>query len=631
MTIAMQKRTATDKHTLTPDQRKAVQAEARVCLMTAPAGSGKTEVLIQRIERILNESMYESFRVLVVTFTRKAAEELKARVAQSVGEKLSWRIDANTIHGFAFSWLERAGHGVGISPNVIVFAEKRDRIELLRRFFASAGDPCPDNMHLGRILDMIDRLRTNLGLSTELLHDPIDGTVFRLRELQEIYTTALDSAGGIDYPGMLTKLLELIEIDPAVLGRMQRVYRHILVDEGQDLTGIQAELLRRIVGDKLGLFVVADDRQSINAWAGGGMENAKALVGADYEGLELRHNFRCANQILDVAQHIAHNFSPSRVDTERLPGSAKGQVCYYGATDPDDEARKVADWTDALVLNGIDREVLVPGETTEVRSEDIAVIARTRYALDFVEAELKNRGRQISVQAEIGNRFGSAEERLFHALLEVKANEHSSPAWHRIGDELRQFLEIDKTSLEDRPTLAKLNELVSDSPVACIVEPVLYAVTDNRGLEQLMAKVRESLGSTELKLEQLFDCWQDYQAQTTRNDRSILGLVRYLQRVQQARPSEPGIRLMTTHRSKGLEFRAVAVVGLTQGVFPDYRADNDEMINHERRTFYVAITRASRALLLTWPRVRHTRYGRRASIPSQFLQEAKIESAISSR
>ena len=252
---------------LTPDQQDVVNARARTTLVIAPAGSGKTEVLIRRIERLLDESPGESFRLLAVTFTVKASDELKSRVSRSVGEE-AWRVDANTIHGFALDWLQRSGQPVGISPDVVVYAQSRDCVHLLRLFLDSVEESQLDDRTLLDILEQINDLRTRLVKPSEAPNQSFSGSSFQLAELYEAYLTALDNTGGIDFPGMLVKLLDLFEADPAVLRRMQRTYHQILVDEGQDLTHAQAELLRRIVGDALELFVVADDRQSINGWAG---------------------------------------------------------------------------------------------------------------------------------------------------------------------------------------------------------------------------------------------------------------------------------------------------------------------------------------------------------------------------
>lgn len=609
---------------LTPDQQDAVNAQAPTILVIAPAGSGKTEVLIRRIERLLDESPRESFRLLAVTFTVKAAEELKSRVARSVGEE-AWRVDANTIHGFALDWLQRSGQVVGVSPDVVVYAQSRDCLDLLRRFFDSVDESHIEDRTLFNILEQINNLRTNLVKPSSAPNQSFSGSSFRLPELYEAYLTALDNAGGIDFPGMLVKLLDLFEADPAVLRRMQRTYHQILVDEGQDLTRAQAELLRRIVGDDLELFVVADDRQSINGWAGGGMQWAQMLVGSNHERLELRHNFRCATRILSLSRQIAHHFNPPRTDGGTPPGAPEGTLLARGAEDTAAEAQMVVDWVDNLVLSGLESTLLVPGEEPRVAVEDIAVIARTRYGLDDVEEELRTRGYQVSVQVDTGSFLGSSEARLFHALLEVRANANNRPALRRIEEELFNTLGEYPELPWERYSLADLLEAVSGTSSYRMIELASREPLDADGLEEIMEALRNGAYFAEVDSERFVAWWLEYRASTALQDRDLAGFLRHLLRVQQTRPDQPGIRLMTAHRSKGLEFRAVAVVGLTQGGFPDYRATNDrEAIDEERRAFYVSVTRASRALLLTWPQRRRTRYGERAVEPSQFLREAGL-------
>ena len=545
-------------------------------------------------------------------------------MSRSIGEE-AWRVDANTIHGFALDWLQRSGQMVGVSPDVVVYAEGRDRVELLRRFLDSVGEAHLDDGILFDILNKIDDLRTDLVKPGDAPDESFRGSSFRLQELYEAYLTALDNAGGIDFPGMLMKLLDLFEADPAVLRRMQRTYRQVLVDEGQDLTKAQAELLRRIVGDTVELFVVADDRQSINGWAGGGMRWAEMLVGPNCERLELRHNFRCATRILSLARQVAHHFNPAREDAQTRPGAPEGLVLSCEAQDSAEEARTVVAWIEELVSTGLDPAVIVPGEEPRLVPEEIAVIARTRYGLDDVQDELLRRGHRVSVQVDASSFLRSSEARLLHALLEVRANSSNRPAWRRIEEELSNILGDHPEIASEEYDLGDLIEAVSGTPSSSMVELVASSTPDADGLEEIIAAVTAGGYIAEPDLDQLLGWWAEYRASTAHQDRDAAGFLRYLLRVQQTRPDEPGIRLMTTHRAKGLEFRAVAVVGLTQGAFPDYRALSDEQeVEAERRTFYVSVTRASRALLLTWPRVRRTRYGQRQDGPSQFLREAGI-------
>ena len=610
---------------LTPDQQDVVNARERTTLVIAPAGSGKTEVLIRRIERLLDESPGESFRLLAVTFTVKAADELKSRLSRSVGEE-AWRVDANTIHGFALDWLQRSGQPVGISPDVVVYAQSRDCVELLRRFLDSVEEYHFEDRTLLDILEEINDLRTRLVKPSEAPNQSFSGSSFHLPELYEAYLTALDNAGGIDFPGMLVKLLELFEADPAVLRRIRRTYHQILVDEGQDLTHAQAELLRSIVGDSLELFVVADDRQSINGWAGGGMQWAQMLVGPNHQRFELQHNFRSATQILSLSRRVAHHFNPPRTDGGTPPGAPEGFLLARVAEDSAEEAQIVVDWVDRLVLKGVDSTLLVPGEEPRITAEDIAVIARTRFGLDDVQEELRTRGYQVSVQVDSGNFLGSSEARLFYALLEVRANPHNRPALRHIEEELFNILGDYPELPGGQYSLTDVLWAVSGTPSDNMVRLAIRSALDADGLEELIRALRQGAYFFEPDLERLVGWWTEYRASTALQDRNLGGFLRYLLRVQQTRPDEPGIRLTTTHRSKGLEFRAVAVVGLTQGAFPDYRSLSDqEAIEAERRAFYVSITRASRALLLTWPLKRRTRYGERAAEPSQFLREAGLQ------
>lgn len=615
---------------LTPDQLAAVDCSSRVCFVVAPAGSGKTEVLIRRVIRLLNESKGDSYRVLAVTFTLKAADELKQRAAHTVGEE-QWRVDADTIHGFSLDWLRRFGQPVGVGPDVVTYAERSDRAELLTRYVQSLGERVPDSETLITILDRIDRMRTDMVLVDEAPDTFVGGTDLRLRDLYEAYSVALDEAGGIDFPGMLTKFVELIDIDPGVVHRFRRAYKHVLVDEGQDLTRVQAELLRRLVGDKLALFVVADPGQSINAWAGGGIEWARLLVGNEAHKLSLRNNFRCATEVLDLAGRVAEHSNRSRPEALPPEGAPRGSVSVRSAEDEAVEAGIVLDWIDQLLTNGLDQETIIEGESPAVEAEEIGVIARTRFALDHVVSELTTGGHEVSVVGEAGSLLTSSEARLMYRLLEVLDNPAARPAMRLVADEVANLLPEATDAVdtdEGRIDWDLLRTAASDTPIAQLLDGVEELVqTQNLDqFESLLVQAPITTPGWNEDTDNLKKWWRSYSASTRTQSRSLDGFLRHVFRVRRTRPDDPGIRLLTTHRAKGLEFKAVAVVGLAQGTFPDYRSlDSREALDEERRAFYVAVTRAARALLLTWPRTRQSRYGRSfVNEPSQFLDEAGV-------
>ncbi|MDD9991559.1 MAG: UvrD-helicase domain-containing protein, partial [Rhodospirillales bacterium] len=280
-------------------------------LVVAPAGSGKTEVLIRRVIRTLESSAGESFRLLVVTFTVKAAEELRRRARDAVADEL-WRIDADTIHGFALDWLRRYGKEVGVGPDVVVLSDDIDRAAVVRTYLQSVGlgasvsDGLDDDLR--SLLDAIDTHRLQDGV-TNCEPDSI-GRYFgiTLGEVSEAYESSLIDQGAIDFPGMLLGLRKLLDEDDWVLGHFRTLYREILVDEGQDLSEFQARLLRQLAGDSISLFVVADDKQSIRGYAGGAFKHAERLVPQAAEApLTLRHNFRCAQRILCAAEAVLHS------------------------------------------------------------------------------------------------------------------------------------------------------------------------------------------------------------------------------------------------------------------------------------------------------------------------------------
>lgn len=617
---------------LTPDQIAAVECPQRVCFLLAPAGSGKTEVLIQRVIRILDASRGESFRVLAVTFTLKAAEELRQRVERTVGDE-AWRVDADTIHGFSLDWLRRFGTPVGVSPDVVVYADKADRFSIIHQYLETLGQSSPDEKALAKILNDIDDLRTALLAPEKSPADPVLGSGLSLPDIYDAYVSALDGLNAIDFPGMLSKFIDLLALDPSVVRRFRRTYHHVLVDEGQDLTKAQAELLKALVGEALSLFVVADARQSIHGWAGGGIQWARELVGPDARELKLEHNFRCATLILELAGRVAEHFATHRTDAASPPGSPPGNVQVRSAKDESEEARIVADWIEGLLNSGLEVDTLVKGESPAMVPEEIGVIGRSRYSLDEISSELTDRGRRISMRTEVASLLTTSEARLLHALLEVQDNPDNRPAVRRVYEELQKLLPQagEEMSPPDDGTLT-LHELrsgVSSGTIAHVIRAVEDLDDTAEGLERFLLELDaipiEGEGWA-ADLGKLRGWWREYRTSTRAQDRSLRGLLLYLFRVQRTRPDEPGIRLLTAHRAKGLEFRAVAVLGLTQGGFPDYRSVTDpEALDEERRAFYVAVTRASRALLLTWPQIRTSRYGQRRVVePSQFLLEAGV-------
>ena len=327
----------TTAHYLTDEQRTAVSSQDRVFMLLAPAGSGKTRVLTNRIIKILEDNPREFFRILAVTYTSKAAEELGERITKSMGDQ-SWRVEAKTIHRFVLEWLRSHGSPVGVEHNIVVYAEDIDRFEILQRYLDTLGEPTLDNQDMEKIFDKFDSYRTKLEPVDVLSDFPGLPTNTNLREMYDAYLTSLREANGIDLPGILYQFFQLLELDPSLVERLQRIYKHVLIDECQYLTKIQSEILKIMVGKKLHLFIVGDKRQAISSWAGGEIENSYYLIGDKYREKNLPHNFRYAEQILSLASRISEYFPDPNNGVIPPENAPPGHYYYKLAENEDDES-----------------------------------------------------------------------------------------------------------------------------------------------------------------------------------------------------------------------------------------------------------------------------------------------------
>lgn len=607
---------------MTPEQQDAVEATAPRILLVAAAGSGKTEVLTHRLARILSESAGDSFRCLAVTYTVKAAEEMRSRIVASAASE-AWRVDADTLHGFALDWLRRYGEVVGIGPDVVVYSANEDRLALIREYVASLGLSAEVETDIGALLALFDEHRTtHPGEPYPTDQEPLLGVPNA--ELYDGYLEALAGAGGIDFPGMLTKLLEALELDDWLGKNFRSLYRHIVVDEAQDLTAAQSAVLRTLAGDgdEVSLFAVADDRQSINGFAGGSFANARWLVGREAADspLTLSHNFRSSVQVMQVAESLATHFHNATVKAQPAPGAAPGSVRLISCDNAEDEAERVAAWVEGLLTDGLDPETIADGEDPIVKPEQIGIIGRTRWTLDLVLQRLEVRGIQIAVQVDASGFLAAPEARVALDALALEAVAADAPAKRRLTEELK---EMGVSDVDDVLTALQTTDIASLAPVREMVEAVRTADDLDAAFAALAGEGTSTWAGDADKLRTL---WANYCVATTVQARDLKGFLREVARVQRTRPSDPGVRVATIHRAKGLEFRGVAVVGVREGTIPDFRATTISEIDEERRSFYVAITRAARALLLTWPRTTTNRYGRTFyHEPSRFLAEAGLD------
>jgi len=606
---------------LTPHQREAVAHEGSRVLLVASAGSGKTEVLTRRVIRHLEESPGNTFRILAVTFTVRAAAELRDRIKESVAHD-AWRVDSQTVHGFALDWLMRFGQVVNVFPDTVVYSEDADRLQLLRGYVNSMGET--EAIDLRPVLNAIDDHRTSGREEDDLERVGLRIGSLDFNEIFHGYLSAMEAANGIDFPGMLTKFAEAAALDLRFLENFWSTFRYVLVDEGQDLSVAQTRVLEHLASQSVGLFVVADDRQSINGFAGGAFNNVRPLVGevAFASPLQLLHNFRCSTEVMAVAENLAAHLRNKPSSSLAAENAPPGAVALVPCQTPADEATAAARWVESLLNDGLDRATLSEGEDPSVRPEDVAVIARARWLLDPVLAEFDAAGVEVSVQTDAQSLLKTPTGRIFMEGLALVANGSDAPARRRLTDELRGLgveVEADEATVVDLLRESGLSDL---DPVADALESV-----DANSLPERLNMLQESADWSDWlsDLQVIRTSWANYAVEVSHHLRDLTAFTRFMLLALQARPSDPGVRALTIHKVKGLEFKAVCLIGAYAGALPDYRATSAEQVDEERRAFYVAVTRAARSLLITYPTLTTDRYGRtHRQEPSLFVREAGL-------
>ena len=360
---------------LTPQQTEAVKLGDGAHLIKAPPGSGKTEVLVQRVIHLLDRSPGDLFRILALAYTVKAARELENRVRMLVPDRDLWRVNATTFHSFGLGILQNYGRPVGLKHPITVISDIEDKRLLLIHLLDDPENPFNpiegvDHSQWRSLFDEIARRKTNLEPPDQV--DDVwvlDGQV-SLHEAYEAYETALAGAGSVDYEGMISQTVKLIRVDPWVGSHIRRQYRHILVDEGQELTRGQYELLKTIRGGLVSnIFVVADDYQSINSFAGGGPRFLRKFV-SDFNASErnLNTNFRSAETIVDILGSLRQHIGGQHKEAPTTSGGlARGWVGARSYADEESEAMAVGEWIRSAFRKGLDQEWVYQGEATRWR------------------------------------------------------------------------------------------------------------------------------------------------------------------------------------------------------------------------------------------------------------------------
>lgn len=595
---------------LSLEQRTAVESDARAILVVASAGSGKTEVVARRVEHILSEFPQAHFRVLALSYTVKAADELKDRFRKRLGTSHD-RVDTNTIHGFSHTLLSQQGTRIGLPIDLEVITRDEDRAELLTRWLAETGQSVPPD--LKNALRQIDLSRAK--------QEPVS-------DLQREWDEALSDAGAVDYESMLTRAEKLLRL-PFSRHQMTRLYRHVIVDEAQNLTPAQYSLLTALIGpppenngDHIQTMLVGDDKQSLVGFAGADPQLMRRFE-RNYHAvrIELSNNFRSAKAIVSLGEQVSktlnHSFKPNSSATYK----AKGWIDLREVSDEEAEGIFVSKWALDLLGKGMPSEALAPGESNYVQAEEIAVLARSAAALGATEKALRCAGHEpaLSIATEdwLVSRVGQI---VYEMACFGSAPHHRSTKW-----QLARLLNVAEHELESLPQLISVIRQHEDHDIQQLADLVEIEEPSEYITNLSQLSLRPETDETDhadwhADSELLQRTWASFESLTKVSARTWSNFRLFVSRRQRGDDLAPGIRLQTIHKAQGREYRAVALVGLNEGQIPDFRAKTKDEKTAELRAFYVAVTRASRLLLLTRAQSRMTRFGPRPTEASSFLR-----------
>jgi DNA helicase-2/ATP-dependent DNA helicase PcrA len=634
---------------LNPAQREAAAHVHGPILVLAGAGSGKTRVLTSRIANLIETHGVPPQRILAVTFTNKAAGEMKERVGALL-ERDPAGLWIGTFHSISARLLRREAERLGFTPQFTIY-DQDDSLSLIKRLIEERNHPVklfPPRLIQGLISTAKNRMQAAIDLERSAPGDPT------IRVAADIYVAmqqALKTANAMDFDDLMLHPLTLFREQPETLARWQRRFDFILVDEFQDTNRAQYELIKLLGAEHRNVFAVGDDDQSIYGWRGADVGNMQALR-TDFGQaalVRLEENYRSTRHILDAANAVIARNSGRLGKTLRTVRTGGEPVIVLAAADERDEAEWVA------------RE-FTRRERDGTPYSGMAVLYRTNAQSRALEEALRRAGVPYRIVGAISF-YDRREVKDLLAYLRLIANPSDDEAFLRaigvprrgIGDSSLALL-VDQARQWNLPLLATAARAGSIQGLRPNVRTALMTfselierVTGRSGSSSPATIMEDLIGAIDYEavlaaegpegverwdnVRELVASAADWsEVVVAEEDEPGTPLQRFLAEaallsaVDNSQGSNEGVTLMTVHTAKGLEWPVVALTGMEDGLFPLARAlETPDGLEEERRLSYVAITRARDALIVTWARARRRGGELRPGAPSRFLREIPVE------
>lgn len=635
---------------LNPPQRAAVLHLDGPCLVLAGAGSGKTRVITHKIAYLVSSRGYEARQIAALTFTNKAATEMRQRVGSLLDAKASRGLTVSTFHALGLQILRQEADRIGLRPRFSILSS--DDVRGILQDLSGSTDVGAVKKLQGRISlwknAMLTPDTSTLAPSATGTDAAVDARIFRS------YQATLKAYHAVDFDDLIGRAVDLFEGHPDVLYRWQSKLRYLLVDEVQDTNTGQYRLLKQLAGTRAALTAVGDDDQAIYAWRGATIDNLANLQ-RDYPNLEvikLEQNYRSSGRILLAANAlIASNpkLFEKKLWSEHGPGDA---VTVSAMNDDLHEAESVAiklsahrferktRWADYAVLYRGNHQarvfeeafrkekipyVLSGGQSFFERAEirDLMAWLRLFANVDddpaFIRAvTVPKRGVGTATLEALGHYASQRNVSLFEAACE---SAFATRVAARQFEPLEQFTAF-VNRIQDRAAREPAGRVLQDLLSAIDYRAHLFDAADERGAQKRWQNVLD------------FTEWVGKRCDE--DGKTLIEVTQSIALLSMLGGDDDdvdAVRLSTLHAAKGLEFGHVFLVGVEEGLLPHKGHDDDEpalrpqRIEEERRLMYVGVTRAQRSLSISWCRKRRRARDHQTCEPSRFLGELGLEQA----
>lgn len=638
-------------------QRNAVCAPSKPLLILAGAGTGKTRVLVHRIAWLIQAENHSPYSILAVTFTNKAAREMRSRVEHLLG------MDTNTMwigtfHGIAHRLLRAHATEAGLPDNFQIL-DSDDQLRLIKRVMRE--NQVDEKQWPPRQAQWFINTQKDDGLRAK---DVVADGDFFIKMMHKIYTAyeqQCEQSGLVDFAELLLRAVELWQKQPALLAHYQQRFAHVLVDEFQDTNKIQYQWIRALCQVSGRLTIVGDDDQSIYGWRGAKVENILDFE-KDFQGVQtirLEQNYRSTSTILNAANAVI-NHNQERLGkelwTEGLEGDA---INIYAAFNEQEEARFIASrikqyceqdvpWGDVAILYRSNAQSRVLEEALLSLQIPYRIYGGLRF---FERAEIKD---ALSYLRLVANPHDDAAiERVLNVpprgigmktvdLVRQKARAEQCSSWQAIV----ALAQDDEVTKRISTSLRHFVDLIIQMNADCIEQGLvqqMQVVIEQSSLKEHYQKGGGEKAQSRIEnLDELLNACRDFEDVDI--EENMTPMMAFLSHAaleageQQASEFDSAVQMMTLHSAKGLEFPYVFIAGMEEGLFPHSLSTEDPFkLEEERRLCYVGITRAMKLLFLCWAEKRriygsdhyHSPSRFLGEIPAQYTQEIRLNAQVS--